>query len=194
MAIGSPGGLQGTVTAGIVSSVRDDPFSGGYKVIETDVASNPGNSGGPLINAKGQVIGIIASKLSRSQGLNFAIPINYLRGLLASNTKSMSLTELQSTLSVTPMDAFKSTGAFPIHWKSMASGNTYQIRKEGDVLYVERLLSDEQKRAGLFVSMELHKVQAAYKGIEHVVQVGSYLDRFRELRSPTDATLTIRSR
>lgn len=47
IAIGSPRGLQGTVTAGIVSSVRDDPA--GFKLIQTDAAANPGNSGGPLV-------------------------------------------------------------------------------------------------------------------------------------------------
>ena len=51
IAIGNPNGLQGTVTAGVVSAIRDDPFSGGYKVIQTDAASNPGNSGGPLLNS-----------------------------------------------------------------------------------------------------------------------------------------------
>ena len=81
IAIGSPRGLQGTVTAGIVSSVREDPT--GFKVIQTDAAANPGNSGGPLVNGRGQVIGVVTSKLRASEGLNFAMPINYVRGLLA---------------------------------------------------------------------------------------------------------------
>lgn len=62
--------------------IRDDVFGGGFKIIQTDAAANPGNSGGPLVNDKGLVIGVISSKLKESEGLNFAIPINYLRGML----------------------------------------------------------------------------------------------------------------
>ncbi|QHE75730.1 DegQ family serine endoprotease [Hydrogenophaga sp. PBL-H3] len=78
MAIGSPFGLENTVTAGIVSAKQRDtgdflPF------IQTDVAINPGNSGGPLINMRGEVIGINSQIYSRSggfQGISFAIPID----------------------------------------------------------------------------------------------------------------------
>jgi serine protease Do len=78
MAIGSPFGLENTVTAGIVSAKKRDtgdflPF------IQTDVAINPGNSGGPLINMRGEVIGINSQIYSRSggfQGISFAIPID----------------------------------------------------------------------------------------------------------------------
>ena len=69
----------------MVSAIRDDPDSGGYKVIQTDAAVNHGNSGGPLLNSKGQVVGIVQSKLrAASEGVNFAIPVNYLRGLMSS--------------------------------------------------------------------------------------------------------------
>lgn len=46
VAIGSPQGLQGTVTAGVISAIRDDPGGAGFKVVQTDAATNPGNSGG----------------------------------------------------------------------------------------------------------------------------------------------------
>jgi serine protease Do len=79
IAIGSPFGLENTVTAGIVSAkARDIP--GDYvPFIQTDVAINPGNSGGPLINMRGEVIGINSQIYSRSggfQGISFAIPID----------------------------------------------------------------------------------------------------------------------
>lgn len=71
IAIGTPKGLSWTVTKGIISAVREEKGTG---VIQTDVAANPGNSGGPLINVKtGKVVGIIKSGLNESQGLNFAI-------------------------------------------------------------------------------------------------------------------------
>ena len=78
MAIGSPFGLENTVTAGIVSAKQRD--TGDYlPFIQTDVAVNPGNSGGPLINMRGEVVGINSQIFSRSggyMGISFAIPID----------------------------------------------------------------------------------------------------------------------
>lgn len=176
IAIGSPNGLQGTVTAGVVSAIRDDPFSGGYKVIQTDAASNPGNSGGPLLNSKGQVIGVVTSKLRASEGLNFAVPINYVRGLMDSIVKPMTLTEFRARINEAPVDAFKAVGSFPANWKSMTSGNRYKIRRDPDVVYVERVLSDAEKQLGNFTSLELREGPQGYSGNEHMVITGSYLD------------------
>jgi serine protease Do len=69
--VGSPHGLEGTVTAGILSSVRD--LGDGFKVLQTDAAVNPGNSGGPLLNNKGQAVGVVSFKLRSTQGLNFGL-------------------------------------------------------------------------------------------------------------------------
>jgi len=78
LAIGSPFGLDNTVTAGIVSAKQRD--TGDYlPFIQTDVAVNPGNSGGPLINMRGEVVGINSQIYSRSggfMGISFAIPID----------------------------------------------------------------------------------------------------------------------
>ena len=78
MAIGSPFGLENTVTAGIVSAKQRD--TGDYlPFIQTDVAINPGNSGGPLLNMRGEVVGINSQIYSRSggfMGISFAIPID----------------------------------------------------------------------------------------------------------------------
>jgi serine protease Do len=78
MAIGSPFGLESTVTAGIVSAKQRD--TGDYlSFIQTDVAINPGNSGGPLINMRGEVVGINSQIYSRSggfMGISFAIPMD----------------------------------------------------------------------------------------------------------------------
>ena len=79
LAIGSPFGFENSVSAGVVSakgrSLPDDSF---VPFIQTDVAVNPGNSGGPLFNARGEVVGINSQIYSRTggyQGLSFAIPI-----------------------------------------------------------------------------------------------------------------------
>ena len=80
MALGNPLGTESTVTAGIISATSRTITSDGknYTVIQTDAAINSGNSGGALINSKGQVIGINTLKLSGSgvEGIGFAIPIN----------------------------------------------------------------------------------------------------------------------
>lgn len=78
MAIGSPFGLDSTVTVGIVSAINRD--TGEYlPFIQTDVAVNPGNSGGPLLNLDGQVVGVNSQIVSRSggfMGISLAIPID----------------------------------------------------------------------------------------------------------------------
>jgi len=82
VAIGSPFGLDQSVTAGIVSAVgRSNPYADQRYVpfIQTDVAINRGNSGGPLLNTRGEVIGINSQIFSSSggyQGVSFAIPID----------------------------------------------------------------------------------------------------------------------
>jgi serine protease Do len=77
VAIGSPFGLEQTVTAGIVSAKGRVIGSGPYdNFIQTDASINPGNSGGPLVNLKGEVVGINTAIIASGQGIGFAIPIN----------------------------------------------------------------------------------------------------------------------
>ncbi len=80
IAIGAPFGFENSVTAGIISAkARSLPDEGYVPFLQTDVAVNPGNSGGPLINLRGEVVGINAQIYSRSggyMGLSFAIPID----------------------------------------------------------------------------------------------------------------------
>jgi len=79
LAIGSPFGFESSVTVGVISATRRSlPGDGSVAFIQTDAAVNPGNSGGPLINMRGEVIGInsqIFSGTGGYQGLSFAIPI-----------------------------------------------------------------------------------------------------------------------
>ena len=87
-AIGNPFGLAGTMTRGIVSSIRPVREPNGATIgdaIQTDAAINPGNSGGPLMNWHGEVIGIntmILSQVGQNAGIGFAIPINTAKAVL----------------------------------------------------------------------------------------------------------------
>lgn len=91
-AIGNPFGFQGTMTRGIISALRSVQLPSGVKIdnaIQTDASVNPGNSGGPLLNSHGEVIGIttmIASNpnggADQSAGIGFAIPISTAKAVL----------------------------------------------------------------------------------------------------------------
>ncbi len=81
VALGNPAGLDFTATEGIVSSpnrVAPD----GFNYIQTDTTLNPGNSGGPLINSNGRMIGVVVFKLDGFEELNFAIPSNRAKSVI----------------------------------------------------------------------------------------------------------------
>lgn len=85
LAIGAPFGLEETATAGIVSATgRSLPGDGAVPFIQTDAAVNPGNSGGPLFDASGAVVGINSQIYTNSggyEGVSFAVPINLAEGI-----------------------------------------------------------------------------------------------------------------
>jgi cytochrome c-type biogenesis protein CcmH/NrfG len=82
--IGSPLGLEGTLTEGIVSAVRD--VTGDTRMLQITAAISPGSSGSPVLNAKGEVIGVARSLLREGQALNFAAPAEVVCKLVASAT------------------------------------------------------------------------------------------------------------
>lgn len=122
-AIGNPQGLEGTFSKGIISSIRD--FDG-HSVIQITAPISPGSSGGPLINSKGEVIGIAFASFKSGQNLNFAIPVKYLNNLLA-NTKPLEKLHTKSNIkkekSIFNIIGDKSTSA--IDWSNFLWDNDY---------------------------------------------------------------------
>ena len=78
-AVGNPRGLEGTFSQGIISSIRK---VGTDKILQLTAPISPGSSGGPVLNDKGQVIGVSVATFRGGQNLNFAIPSNYLKVLV----------------------------------------------------------------------------------------------------------------
>jgi V8-like Glu-specific endopeptidase len=77
--VGAPQGLEQTVSNGLISGIRID---NGVRVLQTSAAASPGSSGGPLLNRNGEAVGVMSFKIVNGENLNFAIPINYVRGKL----------------------------------------------------------------------------------------------------------------
>lgn len=91
--VGSPQGLDLTVSEGVISAIRES--GRGYRLIQTSAPASPGSSGGGMFNQYGELIGIVTSQKSTGQNLNFAVPVNFVRGLISSEA-TMSLSELNA--------------------------------------------------------------------------------------------------
>jgi hypothetical protein len=83
--VGAPQGLEQTVSNGLISGIRLD---NGVRIVQTSAAASHGSSGGPLLNRSGEAVGVMSFKLVDGENLNFAIPINYVRGKLDTLTLS----------------------------------------------------------------------------------------------------------
>ena len=101
MTVGSPDGLQGSVATGIVSAVnrpeRDQTMTEPVAMIQVNMAVNPGNSGGPLVDGAGHVLGIVTAKEASDQGIGFAIPIATASGAVGDSSTGSAPGKRQPT-------------------------------------------------------------------------------------------------
>jgi V8-like Glu-specific endopeptidase len=149
VAIGSPLGLEGTASDGIVSAVRDVASK---KWIQTTAPVSHGNSGGPLLDMNDRVVGVITwgVNLELGQNLNFAAPCSEVTKLLV--TANQQAKPLESVAS----GGDGLTGG--IVWTSLTSGRDYTMRQDGDYLYMDWVsIPPEIKTAGGFSRSELKK-------------------------------------
>ena len=105
-AIGNPLGLEGTISDGIISGLRNID---GVPYLQISAPISPGNSGGPVVDENGDVIGVATYTYSEGQNLNFAVPVKYVRELLENKT---SLKSLASLVKVTQPSSKKSSSDF----------------------------------------------------------------------------------
>ena len=98
-AIGNPLGLEGTISDGMISGLRDfEDFS----LLQISAPISPGNSGGPVVDENGEVVGVATYTFSEGQNLNFAVPVKYLKELFNNQTPLVSLASLVRTDSTPP--------------------------------------------------------------------------------------------
>jgi hypothetical protein len=155
--LGTPlGFLQNTLSEGLLSGVRQ---MDGFKLFQLSAPISPGSSGSPVFNAQGEVIGIVKATIEEGQNLNFAIPIDYTAGMMnARELQSLSSfyePEEQKQQAATNTATRASEEGFPTHWKSLTTGTTKILRRDGDRLYVENVLSAAQRNAGCFSMADL---------------------------------------
>jgi hypothetical protein len=155
------GVLENSVTSGVISGIREVD---GSRLFQMDAAASPGNSGGPVANDRGEVIGITVAKLTGGQSLNFAIPIDYARGELGLPVQQ-GLTALAFAQGSEPL----STGqTVPKKWKSLQSGTTKYVQISGDVMLVESELSPEVTSQGSKAWADMKKNGDKWEGTSHV--------------------------
>jgi S1-C subfamily serine protease len=120
------GTLQNSVSRGIVSGLRQ---SGGVTLVQSDAAANPGNSGGPMLDRNGQVVGVLTAGYRGQQGLNFAVSIDHARDILDGRQAAPGSLE---------------TGFSNIQSMSPGASESDRRQQQGDEQFRQRLASAEQ--------------------------------------------------
>ena len=150
VAIGSPLGLENSVSDGIISGFREDEK--GRSWVQTTAPISHGNSGGPLLTMDEKVAGVVTWKATAGENLNFAVPSKLIAALLASST-------VKPFGSVSRIEASSATSlADERVWTSMTTGMDYKVRIQGDYVYAQWInLPSALQSTAAFNRWELRK-------------------------------------
>jgi hypothetical protein len=163
--IGSPLGLENTVSTGIVSGRRQEPE--GYQLLQISAPASRGSSGGAVLGTSGRVVGIASSQIGGGQNLNFAVPINYARGLLSHvGDEPLAVLRPTNVSSEPDVDARLSRTADRVN-----AGLSYRL--DGFEGYRTEMLVDLQ-------GTQRRRTRISYRLIESVVAGEPQIERYME--------------
>lgn len=155
--IGNPQGLEGTFSKGVISGIRS---INGKRYLQITAPISPGSSGGPVLNASGEVIGVAVGSLRTGQNLNFAIPISYLSSLLSSaeqttNRFNVNPKDLPNEKKTSQTDSTKQPARVPSNYevKEIAE-RISEVRKHKDSADAHFKLAETYRR------WTFHKVES----------------------------------
>ena len=162
VAFGAPWGLSGTATQGIVSAIRRHPKLEGAALLQTDAAINPGNSGGPLVNASGQVVGIVASLVPQAQNLGFAVPADELRSLLRARHAPITPEALRGRL----LESAWAGSVLQKRWRSDEDGRAavYELEPGDGGFTLVALRADAESWLGRRLALTLRRAEGVHAG------------------------------
>jgi S1-C subfamily serine protease len=190
--IGNPKGLEGSITDGLVSGKRDT--GEGYNVLQISAAISPGSSGSPVFNEFGEVIGIATATLVDGQSINFAIPINYARGLI-SEKEELTLEEFSKSSKPKLFDNEKNNlKVSNDEWGKRIALIYHKILEGNDLFYLgyNTTIEPHKKKLRLdkfFISTDLYVAQDKFNSV--VKELGEFIAEDQELVGFQDNLLTM---
>ncbi len=122
--IGSPLGLEGTLSEGIVSAVRDEKEG---SLLQITAAISPGSSGSPVLNGKGDVVGVAVAMLRGGQALNFAVPLLAIRSLLKAGRNTLTIQALGESVTTDVLAKLAFAGFFGDGFEWDARGSVSEL-------------------------------------------------------------------
>jgi hypothetical protein len=171
IAEGSPLGLESSVSDGIVSAFRNED---GREWVQTTAPVSHGNSGGPLLDMEGDVVGVIALKLAGGENLNFALAIAQAKPLLKGAHDSVPLDSERSTEAVNDVAGRDGDRL----WTSLTTGHDYRIRMDGEFIYTE-WSNPPVTGTGVFMRSERRKSGEKWVGKTHAYLPFQYYAQVR---------------
>lgn len=156
LALGHPRGLEMTATSGTVSAIRKQAG-----LIQTDAAVNPGNSGGPLIDKNGRVVGAVVSRIAGAEGLGFAVPIQFVEQMLKSDNQALTLEQFLEALYSDPAYVEGILQALPKRFKEANGKGIWKLQTSSpERLVFEHEYVYEDQSVGMSWTIDVKRKRA----------------------------------